>query len=291
MALIVLTALMNLLFDHLVTRYENTAPRDPGSPYLQGSTPRELGPEEAPGAVLFVHGFIGAQSNFNDLPDQVAAAGWFARSMRLPGHGTSPRDLERTTADELIAGVVSEIRTLREGFPTVVVVGHSMGGALSVIAAAREPVDGLILCSPYFELTWSGVFGIPAGRLLESLSPILRWMPARPNGGPVALKENRKFIDYYRWIPVQGALTAWDVGRQARSPEVCGGIEVPLLAIHSRNDTVTSPDATARVLPRFGSETREIIWLEESDHVIFWDYEHEIVASAVLAFLKEVEMP
>ena len=44
---------LNLLFDHLVSRYERSAPRAPDSPYLQGMTPRELGPEDAACAVLF----------------------------------------------------------------------------------------------------------------------------------------------------------------------------------------------------------------------------------------------
>lgn len=283
--------LLNLFFDHLVTRYERTASRDPGSPYLQGARPRDLGAPETGRAVLFVHGFIGAQSNFNDLPDRVAAAGWFVRTMRLPGHGTSPRDFERTTADDLVDGVLAELRALKTRFPVVVVVGHSMGGALATLAAAEEPVDGLILCAPFFDLTWNRILWIPTEQVIASLAPVARWVPGRPGGGPVNKKENRRHIDCYRWIPSQGGLAALEVGRRARSPELCRRIKAPLLLIHSRIDSVTSQKASEKLLPAFGSERKEKIWLETSDHVIFWDYEEEAVANAVLAFLQEVEIP
>ena len=115
---------MNLITDALVSRYERNAPRDPGADFLQGATPRELGPPDAGRAVLFIHGFIGAQSNFNDLPDRVAEDGWFVRTMRLPGHGSSPRDFERTSTEDLIAGVREEVRAL-PCLSRVVLVGHS----------------------------------------------------------------------------------------------------------------------------------------------------------------------
>lgn len=289
MGAIVGAMLLNLLFDHLVTRYEHTAPRDPGSPYLKGSTPRDLGSAEAGKAVLFVHGFIGAQSNFNDVPDRVAAAGWFVRTMRLPGHGTSPREFERTTPDELVTGVLEELRTLKARFPRVVIVGHSMGGALVTLAASEEPVDGLILCAPYFDLAHDRILGIATSRIIQSLAPVMRWAPARPGGGPINKKENRKLVDYYHWIPSQGGLTALEIGRRARSPELCGSISAPLLLIHSRADTVTSQKASEALVSAFGSEKKETLWLTASDHVIFWDYEAEEVANAILAFLQEVE--
>ncbi|MBL7646248.1 MAG: alpha/beta fold hydrolase [Candidatus Hydrogenedentes bacterium] len=281
--------LLNLVTDRLVTRYEQRAARDPGSPYLKGMTPRTLGPSDSPRAVLFVHGFIGGQSNFHDLPDQVAAAGWRVRTMRLPGHGTSPRDFERTSTDALLDGVLAELRALKQEHETVVVVGHSLGGALSTLAAAREPVDGLVLCAPFFGLTLGSILGLPTERLVDSAATLLRWVPARPGNGPVNKVENKPFIDCYAWIPAQGAIAALDAGERAKAPEVLGQIRCPLLLIHSRNDTVTSFAASEDAFSGFASERRELIPLEKSDHVIFWDYDEHVVAESVLRYLKEVE--
>lgn len=281
--------LFNLVSDRLVTRYENSAERDPGSPYLKGMTPRELGPTDATRAVLFVHGFLGSQTNFHDLPDEVASAGWYVRTMRLPGHGTSPRDFERTSADDLQAGVLDEVRGMKKRFETVVLVGHSLGGALVTLAAAEEPVEGVVLCSPFFGLSINSIVGIPSEKIIRSAATVLRWVPRPPGRAPVNLKENWPYIDAYHWIPVQGALAALDAGARADSTAILERITCPTLLIHARRDTVTSPEAAAKALDRMGSSSKKIIWLEKSDHVIFWDYEEATVTHAVLQFLKEVE--
>jgi len=288
-SVVVLLTLSNLLMDVLVSRYERDAPRDPGSPYLKGATPRELGPANASKAVLFVHGFIGAQSNFNDLPERVAAAGWHVRTMRLPGHGTSPREHERTSADTMIASVLEEVRGLKARFPTVVIVAHSLGGALATLAVADEPVDGLILCSPFFGLSLEHEWGLPAERIIRSAATVLRWVPGRPGFAPVKKKENRPFVDAYHWISVKGGLTALEIGEQARDPELLDRIQTPVLLIHAHGDTVTSPLAAGEVVANWGSPTREIIWLEKSDHVIFWDHDEATVVESVLRYLKKVE--
>ena len=288
-SLVILLTLSNLVMDRLVSRYEQNAPRDPGSPYLKGTTPRELGPENSTRAVLFVHGFIGAQSNFNDLPDQVAVAGWHVRAMRLPGHGTSPREHERASANAMLAGVLDEVRALKSRYPIVVVVAHSLGGALATLAVAEEPVDGLILCAPFFGLSLEHEWGLPAEGIIRSAATVLRWVPGRPGFAPVNKVENRPFVDAYHWISVKGGLSALEVGERASSPELLSRIETPVLLIHARGDTVTSPSAAEEAIAHWGSNDREIIWLEKSDHVIFWDHDEATVVESVLRYLKEVE--
>jgi len=281
--------LFNFITDGLVTRYENHAAREPDSPYLKGMAPRTLGPADADKAVLFVHGFIGAQSNFSDLPDTIAASGWYVETVRLPGHGTSPRDFERTTADELETGVIDAIRGLKANHETVVVVGHSMGGALSTLAAAQEPIDGLVLCAPYFGLTHHRVLGIPTDWLARRAALVIRWLPGRPGNGPVAKPSGRVHVDCYGWIPTAGTLTALEVRERANQDAVLQAITGPVLTIHSHNDSVTSSEATATAAAKMSNASVKTSWLEKSDHVIFWDYEADQVTREIQTFLKELE--
>lgn len=280
--------LCNLVTDAWVTRYDETAPRDPVSGYLEGMTPRTLGPDDATRAVLFVHGFVGAQSNFNTVPDAAAARGWHVKTMRLPGHGTSPRDFEQTTAEELIAGVHAEIEALNRQFETVVVVAHSLGGALSILAVSEEPVDGLVLCAPYFGLRYNRILGISTDWLIRRAALFIRWVPGRPGNGPVADPEGRKHIDCYGWIPLAGALTALEVKKRVNQPEVLGSLRIPVLAIHSTGDTVTSQPATARAVEKMVHAPVKTYWLERPDHVLFWDYEKEAVQERIIEFIEEI---
>ena len=156
---------MPSLSDRLVARYVAQAPRDPSTGILLGAEPRDIRPARPRGAVLLVHGFNGSPNNFNDLPDRLAAAGWRVRAMLLPGHGTTPYAFEQTTPDDLRAAVTATLRELRREHDAVALLGHSMGGALAVLAAAEEPPDALLLVAPFFRVTHRWFHPLPVEKL------------------------------------------------------------------------------------------------------------------------------
>src|SRR5690606_21253255 len=78
----------------LVDREDRRTPRDSETGIMLGAEPHDLGPEDATKAALFVHGIAGCGNNFREVPDRLAAEGWRVRVLLLPGHGTSPKDLE-----------------------------------------------------------------------------------------------------------------------------------------------------------------------------------------------------
>ena len=51
-------------------------------------------------AVLLLHGYTGAPSEMRPLGDYLHALGYTVSCVRLPGHGTSIKDLEATTATD-----------------------------------------------------------------------------------------------------------------------------------------------------------------------------------------------
>ncbi len=272
--------------DSAVTRTDKATPRDATTGVITGAEPRWLGPEDSTRAVLLVHGFIGTPQNYNTLPDAIAAQGWRVHAMLLPGHGTSPRDFERTSADQLQAGVLEAARALRAKYPTVVLVGHSMGGALVTLAAAHEPVDGLVLCSPFFGLTTERVLGLKVTAWANILAPALRWVPGRYDGAPVNLPENKDKVLSYQWVPTQAALAAFEIGRRANQPAIASAITMPALLIHSTLDKVTAFNSAEGALARFATQEKSTVTLTKSDHVLFWDYEAPETEAAVLKFLS-----
>ncbi|HEY8638134.1 MAG TPA: alpha/beta hydrolase [Solirubrobacteraceae bacterium] len=94
------------------------------------------GPPDAQHGALMVGGAIGgfggpAGSVYHDLADRLAAAG--IASLRL--HGRAPSDLEACVQDVLVAMAWWSERGLRRA----VAVGHSLGGATALTAAALIP--------------------------------------------------------------------------------------------------------------------------------------------------------
>jgi carboxylesterase len=273
----------------LIDPADRRAPRDSATGVMLGAEERNLGPEDAPGAVLFVHGFAGAGNNFNELPERLAAKGWRVRVMRLPGHGTSPRDLENVTAGELLDAVLSETKALREKHAHVVLVGHSMGGALSTLTAAQIPVDGIVLGGAYFGMTDRWYYGMKPERWTKVGSVISRWAYKGRLFTQVNRKEAKKQIVSYTWIPTKTGVMLIDLGRRANDIGTLSRVTCPVLMIHSHGDIAASPKAAEHAFKAMASDKKRLLWFDRSNHHIYWDYDAEAVAKAVEAFCDQIE--
>ena len=82
----------------------------------------------------------------------LAGAGWRADAVDLRGHGTAPRSLDYTLA--AYGADVAATRPDGDG-PWDLVIGHSLGGAASVLATAADPswTRRLVLIDPAISLT------------------------------------------------------------------------------------------------------------------------------------------
>lgn len=98
------------------------------------------------------------------------AAGWAAHAPLLPGFGPAIATLPERRFTEWVDAVREEAAELRRGHEVVVVVGHSMGAAITVLATAVERVSAQVLLAPYWR------FGGPAQTVLW---PVLRWVARR----------------------------------------------------------------------------------------------------------------
>jgi len=284
-ALFVLALLAyNLTTSSRVSHYEATVERDAQTGIMTGFEPILLNTERKDRAVLLVHGFIGAPQNFGDLPHKIAEQGWRVEAMNLPGCGLTPHDHEATSFDALLAGVEERLRSLQSECETVVLIGHSQGGALSTLAAANLQPDGVVLVAPYF-----GLANKRGGdKLIEFAArlaaPVIRWLPEK--GGSINLLENEQYIQRYAWVSTQACIAALETCAAVHDREAWKSITMPLLQIHSRNDRVTNPVASGAMFIRFPAEDKKLHWLTKSNHVYFWDYDAQEVSQEVLNFLK-----
>lgn len=255
---------------------------------LPGAEPRDLGPADAPCAVLLVHGFLGGGSNFADLPERLAAEGFRVRVMRLPGHGTCPEDLRGVTADELLQAVLDETAALRARHEQVVLLGHSMGAALSTLAAAREPVDGLVLAGGYFGITQRWYTVMPAETWAKVATRTVKSIYKGERFKQVNRREARPHILSYKVMPTTALTALLDIGKRASQPETLARVTCPVLMLHARGDKAACPRAAAKAFDELGAASKEAVWLTKSNHHIFWDYEQEAVMDAVVRFVRTV---
>ncbi|GAB3600485.1 alpha/beta fold hydrolase [Microbacterium tumbae] len=105
------------------------------------------GASDSPKTALLVHGLGSSGALMWRLGETLADAGWHAVAVDLRGHGDAPRALDYSVsayADDLEATVPDR------GDPWDAVIGHSLGGAASTVAAASVPswTKRLILIDP-----------------------------------------------------------------------------------------------------------------------------------------------
>lgn len=274
-----------LLTNRMVTRADRNAARNPHTGILLGAEERDLGPVDARGAVLLVHGFLGAGNNFADLPERLAALGWRVRVMRLPGHGTSPRDFQRVTPDELLSAVREELGALQATYGKVIVVGHSMGGTLSTLAVAEDGADGLVLAAPFFGVTYRWYYILKPEIWTWITRPIMPWVYKGQCFTQVNRKEAKPEIVSYTWMPTRALSTLYELARRARSKEILNNITCPVLLIHAHGDVSASIKASRKSFDVMASTDKRAVWLKKSNHHIFWDYEREQVMKEIEKFI------
>ncbi len=97
--------------------------------------------------VLLVHGYGGDRNSWLFLQEPLAAR-YQVYALDLPGHGTSAKDIGEGSLSVLADAVTGVLDALGAGRAHLV--GHSMGGAVALAVAARDParIASLTLIAP-----------------------------------------------------------------------------------------------------------------------------------------------
>jgi carboxylesterase len=213
------------------------------------------------------------------LSEALAEAGFAVEMPRLPGHGTDTADMVETGWDDWLTEAERALEAVQARTPdgTVVVVGLSMGGALTAALAQGHPeLSGIVLIN-------APVAAPPelAAAMEEMLAGGVEVLDAV--GGDIADPDADEVS--YDETPLRPLVTMIMAGQdvRARLPE----IQMPALIITSRQDHVVNPGDSDVLAAELGGPV-ERIWLEKSFHVATLDYDRAEVESATLAFARRV---
>lgn len=101
--------------------------------------------------VLLIHGFTGSPGELKLLGEYLHLGGFSVLGVRLPGHGTTPAELNKTEWPDWYAAVQDSYRSLSASCSRVSVVGLSMGGLLAMKLAAEVKVHSAVFFgNPHF---------------------------------------------------------------------------------------------------------------------------------------------
>ena len=141
-------------------------------PFASGGAPRADGKRVG---VLLSHGFTGSPASMRPWGEHLAELGYAVSVPRLPGHGTTWQEMNRTTFADWYAEVERAFEKLRTECDEVVVGGLSMGGGLVLWLAANHPheVAGVVLVNAAVSSQNRQLLAVPlAKRLLPALNGI-----------------------------------------------------------------------------------------------------------------------
>src|SRR5690242_17816574 len=227
-------------------------------PFASAGAPRADGKRVG---VLLSHGFTGSPASMRPWGEHLAGLGYTVSVPRLPGHGTTWQEMNRTTFADWYAELERAFEKLRTECDEVVVGGLSMGGGLALWLAANHPHDiaGLVLVNPAVSSQNKQLLAVPV------MKYVLGGMPAIGND----IKKDGVSEHAYDKTPLKALHSMMQGWKQVRAD--LPRVTQPILIFRSRDDHVVDEQSIRDV--QAGVSSRDVTErvLEDSYHVATLD--------------------
>ncbi|MEO8267175.1 MAG: alpha/beta fold hydrolase [Ilumatobacteraceae bacterium] len=248
------------------------------NPIIAGAEPWSHMGTGHEGAVV-LHGFTGNPGSMRGVATALADAGFHVELPLLPGHGTSLDDMLPTRWADWIGEAEAAYQRLSQRASHIVVVGLSMGGALTLRLGADHPeIAGLVCINPVAQPQQPEVI-----EMLQAM--VAGGTPVIPGiGSDIADPDSHE--NAYDGTPLEPLLSMLLDGAEPNSHEFAG-MRMPLLLMNSPQDHVVEPAQSEYLVERYGGPI-ERVTLERSYHVATQDYDKELIDTSTVEFATRV---
>ena len=223
---------------------------------------------------LLIHGFTATTTEVRLIAEKLHKQGFTAAGPLLPGHGTDPDDMNRTTWSMWVEKVKTFYEKLLRTCDHVYVIGESMGALLTIELAAQHPeIPGLVLAAPAIkvDLLW----------LAHLIAPFKPYLNKKGKDDDLAWKG-------YTVEPLRAAVQLHQLQKHARKQ--LKKITQPTLVLSGEYDQSIAQDSIEMIMAGIRSSRKQHIHMEGSGHCILLDQELEQVFSHILTFTGLSEM-
>jgi carboxylesterase len=228
---------------------------------------------------LLIHGFTGSPKEMRMLADSLAHEKYTILGIRLAGHATDIEDMRHSTWRDWLASVEDGLNLLKGCTDQQIVMGLSMGGVLSLLAAARYDIKGVV--------TFSAPCALPPDPRAKFL-PFITWLvPQVAKGKPDwrNLEAMNDHVDYPSY-PTRSVLQLQKLIKVM--VDELPKVTVPAMMVQSHGDHGIPAESMDTLFEKIKSTDRSRLWVENSGHVIIREPEREVIFTEVKKFIKRI---
>jgi len=233
--------------------------------------------------VVFIHGFLGSPDQFTELMAAATRRGFAAMSILLPGHGDTKMAFAKATLADWEAHVHSELQRCRQ-YRRVYLVGHSIGGLLSLNAAANPEynIAGVAaICSPL------KVYFIRPFALMKRLKLAIYRADHKIKSAYIAEKSVRG-IPLFVPLWYRVLLQPHKIMRKTRRN--LANVRVPVVLIHSRGDETASFKSSEMLDRGLVNAPHKSIRLKNSWHAYHTYEDKQLIQDEIFALIEKTDM-
>lgn len=224
--------------------------------------------------VILIHGFTATTVEIRQMAVFFKKKGLSVAAPLLPGHGTSPEDLNKRKYCDWITSVESAYSRIRKECSRLIIGGESMGAVLSLYLAANLPdIDALLLYSPALFVN-----KLKYAKILKYIKPII-------------YKGN-----YDEKMPWQGYTTyplhaAHEFLKlQKLIIKILSRVNQPSIIFQGKYDQTIDSYSGNFIFEHIVSDIKVFEKMKNSAHVMLLDKEFDLIAEKTWRFLKYIEI-
>lgn len=217
------------------------------------------------------------------LGEYLSAKGFTVLGIRLAGHGTHPRDLARVRWHDWLIDIEDGMAILSKICDRTYLIGLSLGGMITLTAAAIFSPNGVIAMStPYNTFTHREKI---ITHIMSWFRPMVRKGP--PNDDPDLRERLEAEYPAYPKIPTR-ILIELENMQNAMQPEI-PNIHCPVLLIHSKEDPFVPSESMKQIYAHLGAIDKNMVWLDDYDHAITRDPKRDDVFKLISNFIDRLD--
>lgn len=244
-----------------------------GRPYVMRGIRRKIG-------VVLVHSYLAAPGEMKELATKLRRKGLWVYAPRLPGHGTSSRDLAARTYQEWIDEVEDSYVLMRSCCERVVFCGVSVGASLALEAASRMPdMAGVVAVCPPLKLQHYSTNFMPN---TDAWNRIVTKIRRSGSDEFFEFTADNPHVNY-RKNPFAGIMEVGHLLDLVESRLV--RVECPALVLQGEEDPIINGDSSHKVYSLLGSKEKQYGLFSLDRHVIINGPGSDKVLKAISDFI------